>query len=496
MSYQVVHCKTQEEWDFAAKKLGRTDPIPFLTYDRCCINLNNPNCSYSETSVSRYTKYSFEEWCEMNNYTPDFLKKTKKYTKEELLNNHKLIVYLNNQEEWERLNKFLGFKVTTMYCGNYCYNPKKRSYSGRSNKISPGGYSSDSIILTLDDLDIKDDYYKKNETIEQLDNIKPWSKGTYIVIINDYHFVNIGDIHRITGGGYDNNVDISNSVGKICMPLKNHCKWFKTKLEAEEFAKNLSTSKIPEKKFEVGKWYKNVGKKQNYIAKFEKYWGENTKKLKCTEYIYNNKYCKSSSGYLQINNKTEEISLKEIQEYLPEGHPDKIKENKYIPKVGDWIWGKPNIENKIMLGKVIKDKGCYYQCDFNGTILNIDSKDFHTIKKAKENEIPKEYVKCIKTNGTIFILNKKYKVYLHESTRVILIGEDRLKESYPLNGTVWKFEFVDNDEKEYSYSLGVDYNIYEHPVEPKNCFNKPKVKFMEPIQVPKYSKKSKLKIII
>ena len=57
-----VKCNTQEEWDFVAKKLGRTDPTKFKV-NGDCIKLTLPN-------TSRFTKpeeyYTFKEWLELN----------------------------------------------------------------------------------------------------------------------------------------------------------------------------------------------------------------------------------------------------------------------------------------------------------------------------------------------------------------------------------------------------------------------------------------------
>jgi len=66
-----------------------------------------------------------------------------------------------------------------------------------------------------------------------------WGEGTYVVIIDNYHSVDIGDVHKIGFNIFKDCIDIEESVGKTCFPNKDYCKWFATKQEAEEFAKAL-----------------------------------------------------------------------------------------------------------------------------------------------------------------------------------------------------------------------------------------------------------------
>lgn len=68
---EYVYCENQEEWDFAVKKLRRTD----ITEYRDCgdsININSPNSSsfkryLEEKNGLIYKIYSFEEWCDLTN---------------------------------------------------------------------------------------------------------------------------------------------------------------------------------------------------------------------------------------------------------------------------------------------------------------------------------------------------------------------------------------------------------------------------------------------
>jgi hypothetical protein len=69
--------------------------------------------------------------------------------------------------------------------------------------------------------------------------LEEWGEGTYVVIIDNYHSVDIGDVHKIGFNIFKDCIDIEESVGKTCFPNKDCCKWFATKQEAEEFAKTL-----------------------------------------------------------------------------------------------------------------------------------------------------------------------------------------------------------------------------------------------------------------
>ena len=90
-----------------------------------------------------------------------------------------------------------------------------------------------------------------------------------------------------------------------------------------------------EVKFEVGKWYKNLGifSQKNTFGKFLKLCSDN-KEFWASEFIYNGKF-HSGQGWLDFSSETVEIDIEEIQQYLPDGHPDKIKSNGF--KVGDWV---------------------------------------------------------------------------------------------------------------------------------------------------------------
>lgn len=59
---EYVHCTTQEEWDFAAKELGRT--LDYIGWKNCgdCITLTNPNNSRMKSNLRYDRVYTFDEW--------------------------------------------------------------------------------------------------------------------------------------------------------------------------------------------------------------------------------------------------------------------------------------------------------------------------------------------------------------------------------------------------------------------------------------------------
>lgn len=101
-----------------------------------------------------------------------------------------------------------------------------------------------------------------------------------------------------------------------------------------------------EMKFEKGKWYKNLGNMRNYIAKFDKIENNN---WHCLEYIWQDLYHYTAGNLTSDFKYAEETSLEEIQQYLPNGHPDKIKsEMKQLElKVGKW-YTYVNMPNSII----------------------------------------------------------------------------------------------------------------------------------------------------
>jgi len=149
---QAVHCKTQEEWDFVAKKINRTNDWEEEYPCQILIGESNWKGGIEFCINENIELLSFQEWCSLSNYIMD----KKKYTIKELETNDKLIIYLDSKEEWIKLRKYTT-KSTSQYHGKHCYSCIDGTYSSDSSRICFGGYNSDSIILTIDDIIFEDD---------------------------------------------------------------------------------------------------------------------------------------------------------------------------------------------------------------------------------------------------------------------------------------------------------------------------------------------------
>lgn len=74
------------------------------------------------------------------------------YTIKEILDNPKIIIFIENKEQFDRLSNIKELKLTSYYMGSYCYNPHNGHWSSSSTKTYPGSYDSDSIIITFEQI--------------------------------------------------------------------------------------------------------------------------------------------------------------------------------------------------------------------------------------------------------------------------------------------------------------------------------------------------------
>lgn len=110
------------------------------------------------------------------------------------------------------------------------------------------------------------------------------------------------------------------------------CPKIAAEITFEQFKKYVLKEDTMESKFVVGKWYKNLGIDKDFIAPFRKMEGNDfsSNKNGTQEYIYKNKYeTDNSIGITSYFKCAIECSLEEIQQYLPDGHPDKIVKKKH-----------------------------------------------------------------------------------------------------------------------------------------------------------------------
>ena len=77
---------------------------------------------------------------------------TKKYTIEELETNSKLVLYIDNLWDFEKIKRYTK-RLTFNYYGQYCYSLYGKSYSYSSSRTCLGSYSdSADTIITIDNL--------------------------------------------------------------------------------------------------------------------------------------------------------------------------------------------------------------------------------------------------------------------------------------------------------------------------------------------------------
>lgn len=181
----------------------------------------------------------------------------KTYTIKEILDNPKIIIFIENDKQFDKLSNIKELKLTNCYMGSYCYDPHIRRWSSSSTKTYPGSFSSDSIIITSEQ--IVEDVPEKEEN-------KP--------------------------------------------------------------------------KVEVSKWYSFnwdlFGPNSTIIAKIKEV-NENSFTLSWRSYLWRKNDYSTSDGYDFRNvSNIKELSIDEVQKYLPENHPDKIESNQEF-KVGDWV---------------------------------------------------------------------------------------------------------------------------------------------------------------
>ena len=99
--------------------------------------------------------------------------------------------------------------------------------------------------------------------------------------------------------------------------------------------------------FEVGKWYKFSGYVE-YISRFKTV--KNNNFITDTGYIFNGRYetDTSNDAIININREFTEVPIEEIQQYLPDGHPDKLSKLLTIDDLETiWVGIKERYAGKI-----------------------------------------------------------------------------------------------------------------------------------------------------
>lgn len=146
-------------------------------------------------------------------------------------------------------------------------------------------------------------------------------------------------------------------------------------------------------KFEVGKWYKldNWISRFNHLERDYKFYGENINTI--TGFV-------DKSGWMDLNKHTPiEISIEEIQQYLPDNHYDKIKRDIKF-EVGDYVilrgngtgngvWEDDELTTQLLDLNTKNTGGGNINPDFNFKYKNciFGTKSKHIIRHATPEEI-------------------------------------------------------------------------------------------------------------
>ena len=400
---QAVHCKTQEEWDFVTEKLGN-DGINWFKHPNWgnnksfCIALEGKNQSQTLDFYinAGYQILSFQEWCESNGYKSqvceqdllefppegkckydlsvnEFLKKTRKgYTQD---TNNKEYLCWNLNSHWlafssskpyyslEALLKFVSKEplIKTNSMDNFYIQCK----SDEESKLCAAwalehNLKQDAIYFFTDEwsyFNVKNGTFSANDLKGQglaeksLSDLgikrSPifkigkwysfnWHSSTSIVVAKIKEMTD--SIIRISWRNYTwNKSDYSTSDSYNLSDLSNI-----KELSIDEVQQYLPDNH-PDKKlnlqFEVDKWYE-IQTAYRWIIKFESL--KNGLLIaswkKALDDFSNDKYATEHARWVVKTDfaPIRELSIDEVQQYLPDEHPDKIKSNQEF-KVGDFV---------------------------------------------------------------------------------------------------------------------------------------------------------------
>lgn len=399
MSNKVVHCKSQQEWDFVIdNSISKVDKSAFVNKDNYnsggnCIDITSKYefCYLNYYKENNYKILSFEDWCKENNYTLDWLKKSKDTLLEEAkrrypvgtkfkdhtiqkiwtIKNTNFIYsndYINNLEaiyleskdivestesrwaicldgkwaeivedtkpqfevgKWYIINsdnsRFINvvkikkvFSNTKIEAENGYYNIKSDNGGCRWNATTNKHVWEDInkvTPLTLEDVQ----QYLPGTHPDIIDKplpktVEKWSKGTYVVYLEKFsNLISKNQIDKITTELKPGYLGIyTKCYGFLILTREQdgQIKWFATKEEAEKFVK-LQQSIIPEYVECISSWIGSLG---NSIK---------------------GKIYKTSVQPDFTANKWESILLP--SHFKPSTKEAYEAQEKWIPKVGDWV---------------------------------------------------------------------------------------------------------------------------------------------------------------
>lgn len=231
------------------------------------------------------------------------------------------------------------FEVSRWYKINNCWYARFKTIHNSGNlwlfseAISKSGYySKESSNLLMADIPRLNPILLTDLTEIQTylpdghpDKIKVDVIPEYVECIEDDEFVGVwdhtkGKIYKVE----DNRILTNTSKAGIYIYSILGVKCFKPSTKEAYEKQNNKQSTV----MEVGKWYR-LPKCSNYIVKY-------SHPGQCSEYIANNKYNRIGGGC--NTNDAILVDVSEIQQYLPDGHVDKItKQSVHKFKIGDIV---------------------------------------------------------------------------------------------------------------------------------------------------------------
>lgn len=231
-----VHCKTQEEWDFASKKLNRTDKTSFNFYGDC-INLSNPNSSCKKSDLEKDKTneiLSFEDWCKEFGHT---------FKTESRFEVGKWYKVTNSIYDW--YSKFKELIDDRFYFSDII-DIGKKEYSN-SIKGNLGSYFNLSCTFTLlTDLSIIQEFLPEGHVDEIKKNNSLTIDGEYYstTYLNQgtYIFIASGDNKKVTRlndqiNRFTTNSDLSTSNGfkEYKLATQEEKDWLNACIKANKF---------------------------------------------------------------------------------------------------------------------------------------------------------------------------------------------------------------------------------------------------------------------
>lgn len=257
--------------------------------------------------------------------------------------------------------------------------------------------------------------------------------------------------------------------------------WLEHCIKEDKFVEYEEFIKVYKPQFIVGKWYKNIGSCQDYIAPFvgieNGKWVSNEKK----EYIYKNNYRVDAAPYISKNFKNATlIDIQEIQKFLPLDHPDKQLDIKQIQEeckkrfpIG-CKFRCANTKNESILRQdeiVYEINDSYIYASGGQGCLYYKGKYAELIETPEEETIV-EYVECIKGSGSDFYHTIgnicKVKSYNKKEKLLKLEGYENTIRNINLDKP---FSGNNTDYKKSSKKAYDLQNFKQQPLIPEQCYN-------------------------